>query len=149
MKLNSSRARSIAESAWGRGGTISYKTNRKGAYYFSCSGHGGYVVDAEALTEEERALIAPYAKADRCFYAARNGEVYFFQNPYSTRAGRYYRYSDTETGYAEIYLFEEDCDWAILEHFTDICHAGRVPPKDMTHKQLAAATFQRWHANAA
>lgn len=144
MRLNSSKARSFAETLWGRGGTNGYRTNRKGAYYYSCSGHGGYVVDAEALTPEERANIDVYVKAEKVFYADHaNGKNYFLQNPFSVRRQRYHIYPDTVTGYTQVYVFEEDCDWAVLEKFTDIRTEGVVNPE--ARAAAVEPTFERWH----
>jgi len=57
FKIN---ARRIAEAMWGTGGTNATKTNRRGAYYYSCSAHGGYVVSGDCLTEEEKAKLHEY-----------------------------------------------------------------------------------------
>lgn len=43
----------IAEMLWGRGNTKSYKTNRKGAKFYTCSRGGGYVIDTRCLTLDE------------------------------------------------------------------------------------------------
>lgn len=59
VKINYRR---IAESMWGRDGTTGYRTNRRGAYYYSCAGHGGYIVDADSLTASERSSIEKYIK---------------------------------------------------------------------------------------
>ena len=58
------QARPIAELMWGRGGTNAMKTNRRGAYYFSCSSHGGYLVCAKDLTDAERRSLDPYIKPE-------------------------------------------------------------------------------------
>ena len=145
LRLNSGRARSFAETRWGRGGTHSYRTNRHGAYYYSCSGHGGYVVDGLALSEAERAAIDPYVKPENVFFAERPSEgCYFLQNIDSFRSQRYQPYADTVTGKTPIYFFEEDCDWAVLEKFTDIRSAGHVDTPEH-HAATIEATFNRWH----
>jgi len=146
LRLTHSRARSFAETTWGTGGTHSYRTNRHGAYYFSCSGHGGYVVDAAALTAEERAAIDPYVKPMQSFYAERaGGQCYFLMNPHSYRSRSYRVYSDTVTGYTGIYFFEEDCDWAVLEKFTDIRSAGIIGTPEQRAESIEG-TFNRWCA---
>lgn len=148
LTLNHSRARSIAETAWGTGGTSAYRTNRKGAYYFSCSGHGGYVVDGACLSDQERELIDEHVKPRKAFYASRNGDCYFLQNPESFRSRRYRIYPDTVTGWTDIYLFEEDCDWAVLEYFTDIQAKGWASPES-DRAAIVAGTFARWHCQKA
>jgi hypothetical protein len=126
------QARAIAELKWGRGGTNALKTNRKGAYYYSCSSHGGYIVCANDLTEAEKESLNQYTKPeyinlmvqtqhDGLEYVirvdntpmSRYGEVSksYSYNPQngSVRWVKYY-----------IYTFEEDCEWSILEKFTNI-----------------------------
>ena len=127
MKKFSFNARNIAESCWGRGGTNQVKTNRKGAFYFSCSGHGGYVVKVDALTETERNEIEKYAETSYVNLLTNmdNGEVYGVDYGPIARCckRRSYRYpmgAKVEWVRYEFYLFEEDCEWTILENFTDV-----------------------------
>jgi len=127
--LTSAKARSFAETLWGRGGTTAYRTNRRGAYYFSCSGHGGYVVGGGVLTEAERAEIDKYVKPELTAVAIVNetGKIRFFHNPVSTRrrVSRWYPHTDTIFNEYPIYFFEEDCDWSVLEKFTNIRAGGK------------------------
>lgn len=53
-------ARRIAEAEWGSGGTTYYETNRQGTYWFSCSGHGGFVIDKACLSDDEIASLSPH-----------------------------------------------------------------------------------------
>lgn len=131
-------ARQIAEMAWGTRGTHSYRCNRAGAYYFSCSAHGGYVVDARCLTPQELRKIKKYAEPlnIRLLIQQREkGEVIIGASLLDFRTcGRRLR-----TGYRlryypglgpvrwqdlPVFLFEEDCGWAILEKLTDIRAEG-------------------------
>jgi hypothetical protein len=142
--LSSAKARSFAECNWGYGGTNQVKTTRRGAYYFSCSGHGGYVVDANALSVQEYENIVKYAKPEKCFVTLVDGEVKFFQNPITTRRQRYKLYQNMEQKTVEVFFFEEDCDWAILEKFTDIRLVGGY--EDLAkHEEAINGTFTRWH----
>lgn len=129
MKINT---RHCAELTWGKGGTHPYRTNRKGAYYYSCSGHGGYVVLADALSEEEKAKINPYAEPVNVPTLELNGKVYgtYYGNIPQDYTGRGSKRRFKSAPGAEwvdnlVYFFEEDCDWAILEKFTDIRRDGR------------------------
>jgi len=129
-------ARHIAGLMWGEVNE-SYRTNRHGAYYYSCAGHGGYVVDNRCLTKRERAKIDRYVKPlpMRILVQHRNGRGgdvvigtdcrYFISC--GTRAsfrGKSYRYCPSlgpvEWQDLPVYIFEEDCDWAVLEKLTDI-----------------------------
>ena len=62
--ITHSQARSMAEANWGRGGTKSRRTNRTGAFYFSCSSHGGYIIDGRAMSEEARKAISAYREPE-------------------------------------------------------------------------------------
>lgn len=144
--LYSAKARSFAETRWGRGGTKAYRTNRKGVYYFSCSGHGGYVVDGYALTSDELANIDQYVKPEKCLlvYNETTHRIIFLSNPFTMRTQKYRYNPETQILYRDypIYFFEEDCDWAVLEKFTDIRAAGHSDPA--RHEIRIEETFNRW-----
>lgn len=140
--LESSRARCFAECLWGRGGTISRRTNRKGAFYFSCSGRGGRNAEGDTLTAEEKEQIEKYVTPDECFvsYRGGNGKVVIWENPFTAYGKRRYGiYSDSVDTKKKIYVFEEDSDWAILEKFTNI--RTKSSPKD----DYTDEVFQRWY----
>ncbi len=138
--LTSNKARSFAETLWGRGGTNAYRTNRPGAFYYSCSGHGGYVVDGGVLTKEERAEIDKYVSPETVLVVTRNGKPYFIQNPSTVRTQRYRVYTDSvKLRDYPIYFFEEDCDWAVLEKFTNIRAGGRD-----TDPAIINRIFNQW-----
>ena len=137
MKKFSFNARNIAESCWGRGGTNQVKTNQKGAFYFSCSGHGGYVVKVDALTETERNEIEKYAETSYVNFLTNmdNGEVYGVDyGPiarYCTK--RSYRHpmgARVEWRRYEFYMFEEDCEWVVLEKNTTIRCMDRTESRE-------------------
>jgi hypothetical protein len=111
--ITNSQARNMAESNWGRGGTTSYKTNRKGAFYFSCSGHGGFVIDARCLTDEEREKMKAHLKPEVAIEIVRSdGSVRRIRGPFSRQNPKYYPHCETIRS-AEIFFAEEDCDWAV------------------------------------
>lgn len=146
MFISGSRARTLAETNWGTGGTHAYRTNRKGVFYYSCSGHGGYVVDGNALTFDERANIDRYQTPEIVWAIIDNetGVIRKTSNPYSMKAfrARYYHTERLDKNYP-IYFFEEDCAWAILEKFTDIRAKGRnLTPEQQD--EFIDETFKRW-----
>lgn len=153
-------ARNIAELRWGRGGTTAYRTNRRGAYYHSCSGHGGYVVDSRCLTEAERVEIDKHIKPEplRLLVQHRDGtgdvvigvDCVYFQSigPYKQKSYRYIpRLGEVEWQDLSVYLFEEDCDWAVLEKLTDIRADLKwtTPMTESRRQAFINETFSRWH----
>ena len=136
--ITSAQARSMAEASWGRGGTSASRTNRKGAFYFSCSGHGGFVIDARCLDERERALFRRYLGSETATEIVRaDGSVRRLRGPLSQRSLKYYPGQGETHREAEIFFAEEDCDWAVAVVVADIKVAG------MTREE-AVATFLRW-----
>jgi hypothetical protein len=142
MFLTSSLARQTAEARWGRGGTAAYKTNRKGAYYFSCSGHGGFVISAKALSAAEYEAISKYVTPEvmTVYVDDFDNQVLLVYHPFRRNTGKLRSYS--RGGYRvekeEIFLLEEDCEWALAVKFAGIM------TKDMT-KEAAEKTFYNWH----
>ncbi|WP_454287224.1 hypothetical protein [Rhizobium arsenicireducens] len=134
--LNHSQARSIAEARWGRGGTNSEPTTRRGAFYFSCSGHGGFVIDARALTPEERAAIEPYVSFDTA-KSYTWGRHQVLMHPYRTTGAKVAL--DAVTEQFDFLLLEEDCDWCLAYVFTGIRHRNK-PAKG----EYAQRTFDQW-----
>jgi len=157
--LSYSKAREIAEQLWGRGGTNSYSTNRIGAFYFSCAGHGGYIVDGCALSDAELEEIAKYIKPDEldvCIQESGEGEqktitTLAVLSPFTFRMrSRRIKYEPNK-GLARwvkhpIYVFEEDCDWSVLEKFTNIRAKGfGEGMTEEERKDLIERCFKRWH----
>jgi len=147
-------ARNIAELMWGRDGTVSYKTTRKGAYYYSCAGHGGYIVKKESLTESERENIDKYT--ERLFlYLLTNtetGDIYGIDyNHVPASRSRFRMTFKQPSGVTaewvkyEFYAFEEDCDWALLEKFTDIRRKDVKHITEEENNKYIEDTFNRWH----
>ena len=145
-------ARRIAELMWGRGGTHYYKTNRRGAYYYSCAGHGGYVVDSRCLTTEELQQIDKYTEPEQLPLLTQISDqnkkfvVGVFLNNFSCKAKNRFTYnrffgSASWENFIKIYLFEEDCDWSILEKYTNIRAKGGVSTQETIDR-----TFDTWIA---
>jgi hypothetical protein len=91
--FNASFARNLAESKWGRPHigfkTQRFKTNRKGAFYFDCSGGSGFIIDGRCLTQTERDAIKPYCEADTSYeYFDEDGQFQMRTNPYTSQYNR-------------------------------------------------------------
>lgn len=148
--------RAIAEAMWGTGGTNATRTNRRGAYYYSCSAHGGYVVSLKALTEEEKALLNQYTETMKiqALVQHRTDGDYVIAVSLSTmqryigKNRKQFRYTPhlgkVEWVDIEFYAFEEDCDWAILEKLTDIRANGSSTISDTERQEIIDRTFSQW-----
>lgn len=135
--LSHSEARSIAESMWGTGGTHCYKTNRRGAFYFACSGHGGFVIDAAAMTDAERNALRPYISSE-AYTRYMFGSKTRIMHRHRSRGFKIPFDYTIESG--EFYLFEEDCDWCLAYLL-----AGIKRENDGAETKAAAiGTFWRW-----
>lgn len=123
--IQHSHARTMAEQRWGRGGTHSYRTNRPGAFYFSCSGHGGFVIDARAFTEDELVQIREYLSPEIATEVVQNatGKIVRFRGPEGRRNLKYRMHSES-VGYPEIFFAEEDADWSVVAVFAGILIEG-------------------------
>jgi len=139
-------ARLIAEKMWGTGGTRAYKTNRKGAYYYSCAGHGGYIVKSEALSETEKENVKKYWGGGYVLYLLTDQdtrEVYgvdYAHVPASNvkRSNKGFKVklgAHVKWEKYIFYVFEEDCDWSILEKFTDV----RLKDNPSTEEQIESS----------
>jgi hypothetical protein len=151
-------SRNIAESMWGIGGTNSHRVNRNGATYYSCAGHGGYIVLANALTEEERANIDKHIQPESIeliVQAQATGDyvvgVFNHMSRGRTRARVAYKAYLGEVRREKffIYTFEEDCAWSILEKFTDIrLKQGQERPEFYQNREnFIEECFQRWYGS--
>ena len=134
--LDSAIARGIAEAMWGRGGTAAVRTTRTGAYYFSCSGHGGFVIDAAAFTDSELKQINQYAEPETATVYVHNGSVEAYMHPHRRRSTKVN--SQAHTVQAKYYLFEEDCAWCLPVVFSGI------RTKNMLVNE-AKSTFWMWY----
>jgi hypothetical protein len=141
--LTHSQARNIAEHLWGRGGTNATRTNRPGAFYFSCSGHGGFVIDGRCLTDQEREAILRYAKPDQAheYFNPQSGKVYRLMHPFCTRQRSYRVPYSAQMRVIDIFTFEEDCAWSIPGVFAGIFTKGM-------NDADALDTFKRWYAKS-
>ncbi len=120
--INSSQARLLAEAKWGTGGTKSEPTGRVGVYYFSCSGHGGYVFDDAVLTQEERTLLLELGFTAENVLTVEDANTghpdrvsSFFQK-LTRQSINITRASSQKTNPNHLVWFmEEDCDFASVE----------------------------------
>jgi hypothetical protein len=148
--------RAIAEAMWGTGGTNAVRTNRKGAYYYSCSAHGGYVVSPNAFTDEEKALVNQYTepmKIQALVQHRTDGDYVIAVSLSAIQRyvgkNRQFRYTphlgQVEWVDIEFYAFEEDCDWAIVEKLTEIKTLDKestcTPEKRI---EIVNSTFEKW-----
>lgn len=136
--ITGSQARSMASSQWGvanRG----LRTNRRGAFYYSCSSHGGYVIDSRCLTREELANVQQYLSPEIAHEIRRidTGEAVKFRGPLTRRILKYHAGSE-RVHEVPIFFAEEDCAWAVIEKFTGI-RTVNTPFND------PEPTFQRWY----
>jgi hypothetical protein len=151
--LTHQQARSLAESLWGTGGTNASRTNRAGTFYFSCSGHGGFVIDDRALTGPERDLLgAAGFRPENCWGArGKDGTILGVRHPYSdVPHPRPVKYSPGRGDYEDraipLWFFEEDTEWAAVYVFTAIRRATEQPEAEMTG--YAMEVLGRWHEQA-
>ena len=153
--LTHSQARSMAESMWGPGGTTAYRTNRTGAFYFSCSGHGGFVVDDRALTDAERErLTAAGFRADACWgVRGQDGQIITVRHPHSeVQRPRKVTYRPSRGEYVDreipVWTFEEDCDWALAYVLTGIRAPSAFSMDEAELITYARESLARWHPEA-
>lgn len=137
--INHSQARSMAEANWGRGGTSSSKTNTKGAFYFSCAGHGGYIIDGRAMSDEARKAISAYREPTMTseVYEPESDATCAVFNPFTFRSRSIRAMPSWKQRQIEIWAFEEDCDWCLPVIFAGITTGGA----ELEH---ALRTFKNW-----
>ena len=141
--ITSSHARSLAEAIWGVGGTHSHRMNRKGAFSFDCSSHGGLIIDGDALTEDERARLAKYSNPIKATLIVRDGRPHAVHHEYKRR-GTNYLYTD-ELVEKELFVLEEDSEAALAFFLTGVRCVGSEE-RDYT---WAASVFARNYQQAA
>jgi hypothetical protein len=135
-KLTSAEARSIASSLWGTINT-SYRTNTRSAYFFSCAGHGGFIVDESAIPAHKREWVEKYvAKEEAIRYINVHSGKSTLMHGYRTRSTRM-SYQATEM--VKFYIFEEDCAYAIAV----MC--GINLTKNPIKEGDARLTFWNWY----
>lgn len=128
-RLRSGLARSIANALW-HGDAHAVRTNRAGVFYFSCAGHGGYVIDPQVLDEHEAVALRellPSVTVNLCVQEIDGVDTVIGQR-FEGRAGVRYNtnYPYPRWVEREVLVAEEDCDWAYVEALTDIRTADPV-----------------------
>lgn len=107
--LKSAEARGIARALWGDVNST-YRTNTRGAFYYSCAGHGGFIVSENVIPEVKREWVQKYVhKENATRYISRSGKSVLMHG-YRTRGARM-TYVKTEE--VKFYIFEEDVAWCI------------------------------------
>lgn len=123
----------------------SYRTNRTGAFYYHCSGHGGYIIDAACLSVDEYNALKQYIKPDVTYLTREieSGKVMGIMNPWALRSKRFKIRTNKPYEHIsrEIFVGEEDVGWAYVEAFTGIRHKESPP------KSEAIAVAERWIAH--
>lgn len=129
--ITHSQARNLAESRWGRGGTSSETTGHPGIFYFSCSSHGGFIIDGKAYHLQG---LQPQTVTA---IVGKTGKVLKVRAPESRRTLGYYpSLGQTCIDGYPVYYAEEDCDW---------CHPVLEIPTLWPHqKENARQTFWNW-----
>jgi len=115
--LTHSQARNAAEALWGRGGTQSIPTKTPGAFYFSCSSHGGFIIDGTVHPNLPEAK-AVYGSA----VTVPSGRIVKFRPPNSRRTMSYRPPLQMLIDDYPIYYLEEDVDWCLA-----VIHLGIWP----------------------
>lgn len=118
-KTSSTIARSVAGQSWGA--PDQQKKLAPGTYWFSTPGHGGIVALVDELDLDE-SVIEAARKAGLIHYTirvnhGRRHSVYSTANGYRKEdlvktAERYPRHTEVR----EVWVGEEDCDWATLAY---------------------------------
>ena len=141
----------IASREWG-GDCSSSRTTRRGIRYFSCAGHGGYLVDPSAVTPEEKRLLDEQAsKANlKLLVQHRQDGDYVLGVSYQD-VGSYYRrsnkryYYDRDKGDVEwieypVYQGEEDEMWSVIEKVTGVRLLEDTNPE---HEETLERVYRR------
>jgi len=147
----------VAKGMWGDD-CSAIKTTRPRASFYDCAGHGGYVVDPRVLTNEEKKNINKDIKPEKLYLCVQHREDgdYVMATDYrhvitSWEVGKAPRSPtcrvDRSLGSVEwiefpVYVFEEDVDYSILEHHTDI--TLKEFEHDPIQKKKTEETYKNW-----
>jgi hypothetical protein len=121
--------KAIAHDMWGEVNSTE-KTTSKKASWFSCAGHGGYVCNPKDFSAEIcKKLREPnyILKLLICEYGGIEyvcGVDYMHSKPKNFRVNGSYVFLEWRK--YPMYVFEEDCNWAILTHFSGIQLKGHI-----------------------
>lgn len=109
-QITAAEARAIATAMWGKI-NHTYKTNTKGAYCFSCEGHGGFIVATESIPNNQRDFVNKYSREYEAIrYTNTNTNKSRLMHHARIRGARF-AYNKTEN--IKYYIFEEDCEYCI------------------------------------
>ena len=140
MKLLSSFSpskRTIAEAIWGKGGTTLRKMNDARFAWYSCSSHGGCIVDPSKLTETERRKIYGGASEWDIFLCVGdyNGETFVLgvNYPYGKKSVKYNAtFTNVHWEKRTMWVFEEDCQYAFICAVMGVEEIARVERLGLT-----------------
>lgn len=131
-------ARRLASQKWGE--VCSQRKVAPGIWLFSCSGHGGYIVDTDVHPEAATVRGKDYTDTVYARYSTKRWD------------GRYW---PSEQHFA---CFEEDCDWAVCEALYLMKHphafkkaCGDTEPEDdgtwarERLERTVIPTLAKWH----
>lgn len=131
-------ARSIARKRWEV--QVSYGTSRKWAYYYSCSRHWWFVIAKDTLADEEiRNLSSVWIEPEKtCVKKIRRVDYDGTPLPHKYTYKTWYSYKEPNDTYMnkEFYIFEEDCDWAIVVWLLGIYYFQKWKDKEEHMKML-------------
>ena len=138
--IKHNEARAIAEAMWGKGGTNSERTNARGAFWFSCSGHGGFIIADEAITDAQRDAMRKDGFEPETATRYIGWRKTVFMHPHRMRGARI-AYHATET--VTYWVFEEDCNWCMPALF---CGIGTKSMTEdwKTTREHAERTYANW-----
>lgn len=106
--FNRKSARLLAETLWGRGETDVQPCNSLKAHWFECSDHGGMIMSAASLTDEQRDEIDRIVKPVEAYALFSGGQ------PVRAGFGEPTAVHKSWTEQREqVYVFEKDRDWCI------------------------------------
>lgn len=122
----------------------SKKTNQKYTYYFSCSGHGWFVVAYDMLTPKQKQSLIHFYKwennipFDTVAYDALTNKA---------KAWCKYMSQSTRFNNVRFVCFEEDCEWAIAYTILWIKDEHLLSLEKEKADEYAAQVMNRYYKN--
>lgn len=106
--FNTKSARLMAETLWGRGDTDAQRCNSLHAHWFECSEHGGMILDAASLSDEQRDELDAISKPVEAYTLMAGSQV--MRAGFGEPTAVHKSWSEQRH---EVYVFEKDRDWCI------------------------------------
>jgi len=122
----------------------SQKTNQKYAYYFSCSGHGWFVVSYDMLTPKQKENLINFYKWEENIKFD-----YVAYDALTNKAKAWCRYNAQSTRFNNVRFvcFEEDCAWAIAYAILWISNEDIVSIGKEKADECATQTINKYYKN--